>query len=241
MLVSPTAVSYTHLNQTGVTIAADVTGKTITKVYSVATWTVTVNDQADSDVQDEINDDQKLLGVDFELDKSKEIDSTKYTLAGVSKLSDIAEDDVVYVYAYDNSASNEIVKIEVGTDTVEGKVTRVAKDSDGDTTYTIDGKRYYIAEHADVTSFEVGDEGTFTLDYAGDIYAWDETNTKADNYAVVTYHKYTSGKDNMITLLDKEGNEKDYVIKSNSDTAVSYTHLDVYKRQAQQDKAKESE
>lgn len=204
-----------------ITIAVDLSGKTIKEIYSIATWTTENGSEAlaDDDVQDEINDDQKLLGKEFDLDDDDNIDATSYTLLGVNSLSDIKEDNVLYVYTLGNKNNGKIVKVEVGTATVEGKVSRVANDSDGvdGKVYTIDGKKLYLA-NTDVKKINVGDEGTARLDYNGDIYDWDVNDSKSDNYAVVTYHKYTSGKDNMITLLDKEGNEKDYVIKSNDDT-----------------------
>ena len=207
-----------------ITIAVDLSGKTIKEIYSIATWTTDNKAMADDDVQDEINDDQKLLGKEFDLDDDDNIDATSYSLLGVNSLSDIKEDNVLYVYTLGNENNGKIVKIEVGTATVEGKVSRKAVDSDGikeddgkGYVYTIDGKKLYLA-NTDVETIKVGDEGVARLDYNGDIFDWDVNDSKSDNYAVVTYHKYTSGKDNMITLLDKEGNEKDYVIKSNDDT-----------------------
>ena len=197
-----------------ITIAVDLSGKTIKEIYSIATWTTDNKAMADDDVQDEINDDQKLLGKEFDLDDDDNIDATSYSLLGVNSLSDIKEDNVLYVYTLGNENNGKIVKIEVGTATVEGKVTRRAADSDGvdGYVYTIDGKKLYLANE-DVTAPVVGDEGTATLDYNGDIYDWDVNDSKAENYAVVTGEKNPNGRDDMLMLLDKEGNEKDYVLK----------------------------
>ena len=207
-----------------VTIAVELSGKTIKEIYSIATWTITADALADSDVQDEINEDQKLLGIDFELDDDDEIDNNAYSLLGVDDLSDIAEDDVVYVYTLGNESdsSAKIVKIEVGTETVTGRVTRIGSDSDGvdGRVYTINGNKLYLANN-DVATLAVGDEGTARLDYNGDIYDWDTTDGKADNYAVVTGAWATSGRNTMLKLLDKEGNETDYVVDTDDVTTTA--------------------
>ena len=207
-------------HKTDVTIAAEVTGKTITKLYSVATWTVDAYDQAPADVQDEIKDDEKLLGIDFKLDKSKKIDLTKFSLLGASDLSKIKEDDVVYVYAYDNNPANEIVKIEVGTKTVEGKITKVYTD-DSTTYYVINGDSYAFAAEFGGTVPVAGDAGTATLNYAGDIYKWEADTATSENYAVVTGKYQQNGRDDTIVLLDKSGNEKEYVVKDSAKASAA--------------------
>ncbi len=202
------------ITDSDITIAVDLSGKTIKEIYSVAVWTTDNKALADDDVQDEINDDQKLLGKEFDLDDDDDIDATSYSLLGVNSLSDIKEDNVLYVYTLGNKDNGKIVKIEVGTATVEGKVTRRAADKDGvdGYVYTIDGKKLYLANE-DVAAPVVGDEGKALLDYNGDIYDWDVNDSKSENYAVVTGAMKDYGRDNMLMLLDKEGNEKDYVLK----------------------------
>lgn len=148
------------ITDSDITIAVDLSGKTIKEIYSVAVWTTDNKALADDDVQDEINDDQKLLGKEFDLDDDDDIDATSYSLLGVNSLSDIKEDNVLYVYTLGNKDNGKIVKIEVGTATVEGKVTRRAADKDGvdGYVYTIDGKKLYLANE-DVAAPVVGDEG----------------------------------------------------------------------------------
>jgi len=163
------------------TIAADIVGKTIKTVYSVVDWDVTVDDQADEDIQDEIADDQTLLDKEFVLDVNGDIKAGSYEILGVAALADIAEDDVVYVYTH--PVTDKIVKIEVGTETVTGKVTKVFYDTDDATTYyAIGGNNYAVTNGV---TLSVGDEGTATLDYAGDIYAWEEDSSLVGNYAVL--------------------------------------------------------
>lgn len=209
------------ITDSDITIAVELSGKTIKKIYSVAVWTTDNKALADDDVQDEINDDQKLLGKEFDLDDDDDIDATSYALLGVNSLSDIKEDNVLYVYTLGNKDNGKIVKIEVGTATVEGKVTRRAADKDGvdGYVYTIDGKKLYLANE-DVAAPVVGDEGKALLDYNGDIYDWDVNDSKSENYAVVTGEKNPNGRDDMLMLLDKEGNEKDYVLKDNDDVTA---------------------
>lgn len=205
-----------------VKIAADVTGKTITKIYSVAKWDVTENNMADEYVQDDINDNQTLLGKSFALDKSDDIDLTKFALYGVSSLDKIKEDDVVYVYTYGDDANADIVKVEVGTKTIEGQVTKTFKDDDGTDVWVVAGNEYYIsAEDNANATLTVKDSGTAYLDYAGDIYYWDPTDPAAENYAVVTGTMAAIGRDNTIVLLDKNGTEKEYVLTTDAETTAS--------------------
>lgn len=205
-----------------VKIAADVTGKTITKIYSVAKWDVTEANMADEYVQDDINDNQTLLGKSFALDKSDDIDLTKFALYGVSSLDKIKEDDVVYVYTYGDDADADIVKVEVGTKTVEGQVTKTFKDDDAKDVWVVAGNEYYIStEDGADAPLTVKDSGTAYLDYAGDIYYWDPTDPAAENYAVVTGTRAALGRDATIVLLDKNGTEKEYVLTSDADDATT--------------------
>ena len=189
-----------------VTLAVDVAGKTIKEVYSTVAWTVNADAQADEDVQDEIADDQELLGEAFELNKDNEIDEASFQLLGAASLDKIAEDDVVYVYT--NGTYNTIIKIEVGTETVTGKVTKVFYDTDDATTYYAIGGKNYAATNGVV--LDAGDEGTATLDYAGDIYAWEEDSSLAGNYAVLVATDSATSFGNttyQVKLFTKDGAE----------------------------------
>jgi len=175
------------------TIAVDKSGKTITEIYTVANWVVSEHDFADANTQDEITDDQELLGETFYVDVNDEIARTAFELVGVATLSDIKTDDVVYVYTLGNDLDEDIVKVAVGTDVVEGVATRVSSDT---TEVTLDGKVYGyasdnvsgvtdagdVAAHGDIVA---GDEVELTLDAYGYIYSTEETSGTADDYAVV--------------------------------------------------------
>jgi len=158
------------------TIAVKISGKTIKDLYSVSAWETDIAFQFDDDYADEITDDQTLDGEDFILDDNDEIDLHEFELAGAASLDAIEEDNVVYVYVDDEG---DIRKIEVGTEVVEGKVSKVSGDD-----YTIGGKVYNLS---DITAPEIaiGDSGTAYLDFDGDIAYWDIDDAAEGNYAVL--------------------------------------------------------
>ena len=160
--------------------------KTINEIYSIQAWYVTEDAFAEDDVQEDIADDHKLLGEAFAEDEDGEIDMNSFVLYGRDSLEDIAEGDVVYVYTGPDSGT--IKKIEIGTETVEGKITKF---NTNNYTFTIGGKAYGYGVAAAIS---VGDlvaamnnkaEGTFYLDYAGDIYDFEEATAETtDAYGV---------------------------------------------------------
>jgi hypothetical protein len=156
-------------------IAVDVSGKKIKDVYSVSVWDLS-NGLAFYFDEDMLEDDN-LNGYDFKLDDNDEIDLGSFVLLGADSLDAIADDDVVYVY----TAGGFITKIEVGTETVSGEVTKVNAASD---TFTIDGKAYSEGAGYIGTDPAAGDEVKLVLDYAGDVYDVDAISV-ADTYAVV--------------------------------------------------------
>ena len=160
--------------------------KAVDEVYSIQAWWISAADFAADDVQDDINDDHELLGIKFAEDEDGEIDLNSFVLLGRDSLADIAEDDVVYVYA---NSKPEITKIEVGTETVEGKI---AKIDTAKGTYTIGGKAYGYGAGAAISEADLKTamtdkaSGTFYLDYAGDIYDFEaEAAETSDGYAIV--------------------------------------------------------
>ena len=167
------------------TIAADVSGKTIKEIYSIATWTVTEHAVVDADDIADIEEDQSLLGVDFPLDDNDEIDLNAFDLVGVASLDDIKADNTVYVY--ENETDDEIARVAVGTEIVTGEITRV--NSDGDTA-TINGTAYTLSDVAVDElghSFKgtAGDTYTLYLDAYGEVYDLEKGAGEPDNYAIV--------------------------------------------------------
>lgn len=162
------------------TIAATVSGKTITGIYSIANWNVTRADQVDDSDLSQIERNQKLLSQEFPLNDDQEIDTTGFILNGADSLDDISADDIVYVYTGDG----EITRIDVGTETVAGTVSKKSSDK-----ITIDGTSYgfsNVTSAADISDVTAGDEVTLYLDFSGDIYAIDTTSGASGNFAVVT-------------------------------------------------------
>ena len=162
------------------TIAATVSGKTITGIYSIANWNVTRADQVDDSDLSQIERNQKLLSQEFPLNDDQETDTTGFILNGADSLDDISADDIVYVYTGDG----EITRIDVGTETVAGTVSKKSSDK-----ITIDGTSYgfsNVTSAADISDVTAGDEVTLYLDFSGDIYAIDTTSGASGNFAVVT-------------------------------------------------------
>jgi hypothetical protein len=191
----------THLNGNGVTLAVKLSGKKIVDIYSVAKWT-----NPDTFLfEDDMLDEESLNNIDFTLNDDDEIDLTSFELRGVSSLKDIDEDNVVYVY----TSNGEITRVEVGTEVVKGKITRTDADK-----YYIDGKGYKYDSNG-TGAPAIGETGTALLNFKGDIYDWDADDASSGNYAMVTGdYGLHGGRDNTVVLFDKNGSEKEYVVKS---------------------------
>jgi molybdopterin-binding protein len=195
-----------------VALAVKLSGKTIKEIYSVSTWTVTEHDFFSSDDAADIKADKKLFGIKFAKDDNNDIDLNSFALFGAASLEDISKDDVVYVYAAENKTANDITRIEVGTEVVTGKVTRISGDD-----FTIDGKVYAFAEEP-ATNYKpgAGDTVKIHLDYAGDIYKCVKEKGEADKYAIVldvaNGTPGFAGKDAKINLFLADGTEKAFAV-----------------------------
>jgi len=189
------------------TIAVKVSGKHVKEMYSISTW---ASDDEFYFEKDMLEDDN-LNGHKFAMTDDDEIDLGSFELLGADSLDKIAEDDVIYVYIH--ATRGEINKIEVGTKTVSGEVTKV--NSAGDT-FTIDGVAYSEGAGYIGTDPAAGDEVKLILDYAGDVYDVDKI-TSADTYAVVISTKDgtsgTFGTTPEIELLLADGTSKAFKAK----------------------------
>ncbi len=177
------------------TIACKVSGKTITDIFSIASWSENDAKQISASQLKKITSDKSLLSYDFPLDDDTNVDESAFILSGVSKLSDIKEDNIVAVYA-DNADTKKgtITKVEVGTKVVTGKCTKVkTNETPSKVEYTVDGNVYKFSKlkgsdiesaKANSTEFKVGDDVTLYLDYAGKIYTQEATETNY-SYGVV--------------------------------------------------------
>ena len=170
------------------TLSVKISGKTITQIWAVLEWTANDKDLFETVDASNIKNNSKLAGCNFLKNDNDEIDYTSFILEGVDSLDEIAEDNVVYVYADKN---NNIRKVSVGTETVTGEW---SKYTEGSATkapvYTIDGKDY--TAHAKGTydkaitldGASVGDTVTAYLDYSGKVYEFNLEEGYSD-YAMV--------------------------------------------------------
>ena len=146
------------------TMAADLSGKTVKGIYSITQWVVSADERVDSGIQDEIADN-KILNTDFYEDDDDAIDPATFQLIGVTSLDKIAKDNVVYVY---EDSSNKVVKVAVGTETVEGTITAFNTDDGA----KINGKYYDNASVAANTLApgNVSDAVKVWLNADGEVY-----------------------------------------------------------------------
>ena len=198
------------------TINAKVVGRTISQIYSVNVWTLSDADFADENVQDYIADDNELLGYAFAEDNNGDIDAAQFALVGVKSLTDIEEDDVVYVF----SKNGAIRLVVVGQTTVEGKITKV----DGTSLY-INGKWYDASDAAadpdgnTVGSSELGNEYKLYLDAYGDYFYAEKISGSVATFGVVkgfdNEDAFDSTRIKMYTSLDST---KTYTFADDNDS-----------------------
>ena len=218
MVTAKDGGSYGYLNGSKeYALHVDLSGKTIKDIYSAVEWTVVTADQVSKSDIDTIKDDHEFLGYDFVEEDNDEIDYTQFALVGISKLSDVKADDVVYIYT---GANNKIRKIEVGTKTVEGVVKSYkAAKTDVAVKFTIGAETLKNAGQVingaanfatDVTTDEVSEEVKVVLDARG--YVYDFSNlTSASNFAVIEKADVeATAIDPRAKLLLSDGTEKSF-------------------------------
>jgi len=202
------------------TIAAKISGKTVKEIYSVAKWDKTTNYYAYLYEEDMLDVDKcKLNGKSFAKDDNGEIDMNSFILSGVASLDKIVEDNVVEVYT---NATGEITKIEVGTQTVTGIVTKMASDK---AWAIIDGTKYK-ANDKNTLDIDVKQSGTAYLTFGGKIFDWDIEDAAAGNYAVLLSYAQETKFDTTYSfkLFTKDGKT---ITPEYDITAASYTALAV--------------
>ena len=158
-----------------VTLAAKISGKTITNIYSISTWSkkdsgenkVFAHDLFEEGDATTITSKHKLEGFEFLTDDNDQIDTTTFELSGVDSLDKIAEDNVVYVYA---DKQGKIRKVEIGTKTVEGTL-----DSFTTGTKAVDATSTTTGDKGKAAKFEIG--GTT---YSGSKAAKSDSENYAD-------------------------------------------------------------
>lgn len=202
-----------------VTIAADLSGKTIKGIYSVSKWHINSDEQVEADDVASIKNNKTLLGKDFTLDDGDDsIDTTSFELIGAKSLDDIKVDDVVYVYTA--GSDDEITRVAVGSQTATGEVTAVKEDT-SNAKATINGTVYKFASQklklngttADFNDSDIDTEDDIKafLDAYGYMYDYELASGGAQNYAVVLENGKGSnsiGSKHEIKLFLADGTDK---------------------------------
>lgn len=156
-----------------------------------------------------------------ELDDSKESNRPKFSIVDVAgqklTLADLAEDDVVSIYSdvypaeealgRDYVEDADSLRIVVCNDTIEGAVTSV-----GNKKVYIDGEGYKTDGVLSVSDFEIDSEGTFYLDFNGDI-AFADTEAVLDNFEFV-YDGERNNKDITLYAMNSSGEKVSYKVAS---------------------------
>ena len=193
-----------------VTIAATVSSKSISGIFSVQSWTGATDAKITDAQIAQIEKNKKLLTKSFAKDDNGDIDTDSFILKGVDSLDKITEDNIVYVY----EGGDYITKVEVGTEVVSGEITRTSFNNDYTKSYvTIDGTQYKFPTAKAVTENKsnliAGNDVTLYLDYDGKIYDSELTAGTTGNYAVVldatTYNDGALASDTKVQLLTADG------------------------------------
>lgn len=186
------------------TIAVKISGNYITKIYSIAAWSIDDHFTfEDGDLEDD-----NIKGNDFDTNNDDEIDLNSFALFGASSLNDIEEGNVVYVY----DDGEFVTRIEIGTEVVKGEVTKINSNAKE---ITVDGKVYEMWNNS---AFTVGleDEVELVLDYFGDVYEVDVIDGAVDAYAVILEtddgEPGLSGKDAVVKLFLADGTNKVFAV-----------------------------
>ena len=206
-------ITITTANGDNYVIAAETSGKKITDLYSITLWTPTKMEKVEEDDLDEIFDDHTLLGVDFEENDDEEIDLSKFALMGVDSLEDIKEDHIVYVYEGGTGDDAYIKRIAVGTEVVEGKISKVSSDKE---TITVNGTKYSSWEDDAVFTEEAGDEVRLFLDYAGDVFEVEMIEEDSDLMGIVIdvagHEDGLNGETGKVKMFLSSGETKTFAI-----------------------------
>ncbi len=199
-----------------------------TKLYSTIQWQVNgaklVDDDDVTDIANGIEDADDMndfLGTALDLVYDDDDEAFDVTVEGAaSALKDIAEDDVIYLYAY----KGDIEKIAVARDKAEGNVTKVNKDGDK---FTISGKTYELSDYQDMYNGDidgldedaVGDDWTFYLGPDGKIFAAEAVDAMGD-YALVIAKESKNNfeqKTGKIKVMDNTGAVVELTLKGTGD------------------------
>ena len=213
-------------NRDNITIACKVDGKTITDVFSIATWT---NSKAtdyklatNSDISN-IKNSQKLNGKKFPTDNNGDIDYTGFILEGIDSFDKLAVDNVLEIY----TSGSDIKKVAVGTEKVSGTVTKVVSSNGSKAKVTIDGKTYKAYDNTsdngtigvtgEPSEVKAGNKVTLYLTASGKIYKAELEDGTSDYGVVINagFDKDAFGKATyQIKMITPDGAKTAYTVDS---------------------------
>ena len=207
-----------------ITIACKVDGKTITDVFSIAEWTdATYRLATTSDISN-IKNSQKVNGKKFPTDNNGDIDYTGFSLEGIDSFDKLAVDNVLEIYTKSNS--NDITKVAVGTEKVDGTVTKVVSSNGSKAKVTIDGKTYkayantsggVIGVTGNASDVKAGNKVTLYLTASGKIYQAKLKDGTSDYGVVINtgFDKDAFGKATyQIKMITPDGAKTAYTVDS---------------------------
>lgn len=202
-----------------VEIFAEISGKTIKNVFVINNWQVSMAKKATSADLADINAN-RLAGYYLPLNDSRALDMNKVQLVGITALSQLKADNVLYVYA---DKAGEITKLEVGTKAAQGVVKtyndgKVASGIPatfkiGDTLYknanaSFEGVLDFAkisGNAAQISASDLGKDVKVYLDARGFVYDVAKTSN-VDSVAVV--EKVGGSLDTQAKLMLSNGTEK---------------------------------
>ena len=175
------------------TLSVDLAGLTIRELYAIVGWSADSGDVVTQAQIDTIERDDRLLAGNFMLNYDQEIDTKQFTLVGVQSLDDIQVDDVVYVYRDMSGNNNDIRKVAVGQEVVEGTINEA-----NNSRFSLDGTNYNYSfdkikgagrtnatEIDDVTSSYIGTDAVVRLDAYGWAYEIDNTGGEVGTFGML--------------------------------------------------------
>lgn len=179
------------------TLAAEVSGRQIRKIYSVSKWD-SITAEATATIVNNIKNGKKInTTVKFYLDDYDKIDMNEFSLAGVPTLSAIKTGNVL---TYSVDSDNYVKKLAVGTQVITGPVSKLSGDKEK---VTIDGKEYEMYDgSAFKDEIKVGNTVKLTLTYSGKVFKAERSGTTSkDTYGIVIA---ISLGDNASSSIDAE-------------------------------------
>ena len=162
------------------------------------------------DTKHGIIDTYNDIRIDLDIDNEDALISIKDINGNTIDYETIEEYDVLAITAtpsIDDYESLDIVNL--GKNVVIGAVKGTSENISGETTYTINGKKYELdttdSNYMEVDNLEIGTEGTFFLGIDGKIIGFEGSKAANGKHAFIISAYATRASNATITLLTNEG------------------------------------